>query len=233
MACAMGRCDGPPCACSAPNCYLASQCMVAGTLELQPAACTLPSKKCPALPHLGAHSAVRPVQLGQLSPPSWMIVSWLNMELPFFLHYNVFGWRRNAECFVQIVNLLNLDFPAETGTELCVNVLQSLQTLIAGNEANRQRLRADIGYDTLQSGLLKHVPSSGPSQALLEAVLGLILEVCIPAPDFCRRHVLQLHLFTSLVVHLFSVFAIGKGAHFAIIKRQPCRMARTRLFLYM
>lgn len=57
-----------------------------------------------------------------------------------------------------------------------MKVLQSLQTLIASNEANRQRLRADIGYDTLQSGLLRHAPPSGPSQLLLEAVLGLILE---------------------------------------------------------
>ncbi len=80
------------------------------------------------------------------------------------------------------MNLLNLDFPVETGTEVCVKVLQALQNLVAGNEANRQRLRADIGYDTLRIGLLKHVPESGPSQMLLEAVLGLILEV---KPLFC------------------------------------------------
>ncbi|KAK9824084.1 hypothetical protein WJX72_007613 [[Myrmecia] bisecta] len=88
-------------------------------------------------------------------------------------HQNLF---RNAECFVQIINLLNLDYPPALGARLCEEVLGTLCALLAGNEASRKRLRNDVGYDTLLSILLRRAAPRGPSQSLLLKVLGLILE---------------------------------------------------------
>ena len=40
--------------------------------------------------------------------------------------------RRDAECFVQIVNLLNLEYPPEVGQRLAEQVLATLAALLAG-----------------------------------------------------------------------------------------------------
>ena len=79
--------------------------------------------------------------------------------------------------FVQIVNLLNLDYPPAIGLRLCQEVLATLGSLLRGCEANRQRLRTHVGYDTLASVVLTRGGAAGPSQGILEQVLCLALEV--------------------------------------------------------
>lgn len=78
---------------------------------------------------------------------------------------------------MQIVNLLNLDYPTETGMRLCEEVLATLAALLKDNEASRQRLKADVGYDTLLNVLLSRSGTGGPSQGILTQVACLALEV--------------------------------------------------------
>ena len=40
--------------------------------------------------------------------------------------------RREAECFVQVVNLLNLEYLPEVGQQLAQQVLATLASLLAG-----------------------------------------------------------------------------------------------------
>ena len=65
--------------------------------------------------------------------------------------------RRSAECFVQVVNLLNFDYEAGAGEDLCEGVLSTLTALLAGNEASRRRLVADVGYDQILTALDRQV----------------------------------------------------------------------------
>lgn len=78
---------------------------------------------------------------------------------------------------MQIVNLLNVDTQPEIGSHLCLKVLQALTALLSGNEASRNRVRDDIGYDTLYSVIARLVGSEGMSRQLLMQLLSLILEV--------------------------------------------------------
>ena len=79
--------------------------------------------------------------------------------------------------FVQIVNLLNLDHNTEVGMRLCEEVLATLVALLKDNEASRQRLKADVGYDTLSMVVLSRCGKQGPSEAILAQVACLALEV--------------------------------------------------------
>lgn len=87
---------------------------------------------------------------------------------------------RKAECFVQLVNLLNVDCESDVGSQLCFKVLQTLTALLSGNEASRIRMRDDIGYDTLFSIISRLLGSQAPSQQLLMQLLSLTLEVHNP-----------------------------------------------------
>ena len=74
------------------------------------------------------------------------------------LHFFLCLWaRRSAECFVQVVNLLNCDYPDGAGPALCEAVLATLTALLAGNEASRRRLIADVGYDQILTALARQV----------------------------------------------------------------------------
>lgn len=88
--------------------------------------------------------------------------------------------RRSAECFVQLLNLLNIDYSPEAGTQLCEKVLATLMALLAGNEASRKQLQQGVGYDTLLSIVLKCSGPSGPSGGILMQLLHLVLEVLHP-----------------------------------------------------
>ena len=86
-------------------------------------------------------------------------------------------WCRSAECYVQLLNLLNIDYPPEAGTQLCEKVLATLMALLAGNEASRQQLQQGVGYDTLLSIVLRCSGPHGPSGGILMQLLHLVLEV--------------------------------------------------------
>lgn len=90
---------------------------------------------------------------------------------------------RNAECFLQLLHLLNLDHSPEQGEDLCFEVLATLTALLCNNEASRSRLQDVVGYDTLFNIIVKLVDSHGPSEQLLMQLLGLVLEV-----TSCLRH---------------------------------------------
>ena len=93
---------------------------------------------------------------------------------------------RNAECFLQLLHLLNLDHSPEQGEDLCFEVLATLTALLCNNEASRSRLQDVVGYDTLFNIIVKLVDSHGPSEQLLMQLLGLVLEV-----TSCLRHAWQ------------------------------------------
>jgi hypothetical protein len=60
---------------------------------------------------------------------------------------------RQAECFVQVVNLLNFDYEGGHGAFLCEEVLATLTALVAGNEGARRRLVCDVGYDQILTAI--------------------------------------------------------------------------------
>ena len=78
---------------------------------------------------------------------------------------------------MQVVNLLSVDYPPDLGARMCEEVLSTLVSLCKGNEASRQRLEADVGYDTLLSAVLGRCGEAGPTQGVLEQMLCLALEV--------------------------------------------------------
>ena len=84
---------------------------------------------------------------------------------------------RRAEALVQLVNLLNLDFTPSQGIALAREVLDTLSELLAGNRSSRERLKHDVGFDTLLRILLRLAGPQGPQQPLLVKIMGPILEV--------------------------------------------------------
>ncbi|KAK9836952.1 hypothetical protein WJX81_002248 [Elliptochloris bilobata] len=108
---------------------------------------------------------------------------------------------RHADAFVQLVHLLNVTADSSTGAPaaartgsngaldpypnpdgsrsgaaLCGEVLATITALVAGNAASRARVAQDIGYDQILTVVLRQVQPDGPSESLLLAVLGLLLE---------------------------------------------------------
>ena len=86
---------------------------------------------------------------------------------------------RRAEALVQLVNLLNLEFTSSDGAALAGEVLDTLTGLLAGNRSSRERLKHDVGFDTLLRIMLQVAGSRGPQQPLLVKMMGPILEVCV------------------------------------------------------
>ena len=76
-----------------------------------------------------------------------------------------------------MLNLLNIDYPPETGTQLCIGVLSTLTALLAGNEASRKQLQLNPGYDSVLRAVLERTAPKGPTDKVLLQVLHLILEV--------------------------------------------------------
>ncbi|KAK9806574.1 hypothetical protein WJX73_003713 [Symbiochloris irregularis] len=90
-------------------------------------------------------------------------------------HQNLF---RDAEVFVQLVNLLSVDYPAHLGAHMAEEVLSTLVCLLRGNEANRQRFRGDIGYEVLLTAVSGQSGGEGGMcpRPVLEQMLCLALE---------------------------------------------------------
>ena len=73
---------------------------------------------------------------------------------------------RSAECFVQIVNLLNFEHNGSEGLQLSELVLGTLAALLRGNEASRRRLESDVGYDQIQMAVKRQVCKPSTSHLL-------------------------------------------------------------------
>lgn len=76
-----------------------------------------------------------------------------------------------------MLNLLNIDYSSEAGTQLCIGVLSTLTSLLAGNEASRKQLQLNPGFDSVLRAVLERTAPHGPSGDILAQVLHLILEV--------------------------------------------------------
>ena len=75
---------------------------------------------------------------------------------------------RSAECFVQVVNLLNFEYEGAEGLQLAERVLSTLAALLRGNEASRRRLVSDVGYDQIAMAVRRQVRRYLPLMLLLE-----------------------------------------------------------------
>ncbi|KAL0689845.1 hypothetical protein Bca4012_089523 [Brassica carinata] len=84
---------------------------------------------------------------------------------------------RDGECFLHIVSLLNGNFDEANGEKLVLNVLQTLTSLLANNDASKFAFKAlaGKGYQTLQSLLLDFFQWQ-PTQRLLDALLDMLVD---------------------------------------------------------
>ncbi|KAH9329817.1 hypothetical protein KI387_001925, partial [Taxus chinensis] len=84
---------------------------------------------------------------------------------------------RDGECFLHIVTLLNGNCVNGLGEQLCLDVLQTLLSLLAGNDASKVAFRSlvDSGYKTLERLLLDCFEGL-PSLDLLNALLDLLFD---------------------------------------------------------
>ena len=99
---------------------------------------------------------------------------------------------RKSQCFVQLLNLLNIDYSHEAGTALCEQVLSTATALMAGNESMKSEMKKTVGYDTLLNIVLRRTAPKGPSAGVLMQVLHLILEVD-PIEHLLSRSTFRLH----------------------------------------
>lgn len=84
---------------------------------------------------------------------------------------------RDGECFLHVVSLLNGNLDDVNGENLVLNVLQTLTSLLASNDASKAAFRAlvGMGYQTMQSLLLDFCQSR-PSEGLLNALLDMLVD---------------------------------------------------------
>lgn len=84
---------------------------------------------------------------------------------------------RDGECFLHIVSLLNGNLDEANGEKLVLNVLQTLTSLLANNDASKFAFKAlaGKGYQTLQSLLLDFFQWQ-PTQRLLDALLDMLVD---------------------------------------------------------
>ncbi|KAK3235248.1 hypothetical protein CYMTET_54533 [Cymbomonas tetramitiformis] len=95
---------------------------------------------------------------------------------------------RAVEGYVQIVSLLNEEYPEPQGSELAQDVLRTLTVLISGCPRSKAMFSELVGYDTLQQALLHAQPV--PQQELLVRVL----DMCVDGTyDDARSHCVHNH----------------------------------------
>nr|XP_043606677.1 BEACH domain-containing protein B isoform X1 [Erigeron canadensis] len=84
---------------------------------------------------------------------------------------------RDGECFLHVVSLLHGNAEDEEGEKLVLNVLQTLTSLLTGNDASKASFRALVGkgYQTLQSLLLDFCHRR-PNAGLLTALLDMLVD---------------------------------------------------------
>ncbi|KAJ9567814.1 hypothetical protein OSB04_003780 [Centaurea solstitialis] len=83
----------------------------------------------------------------------------------------------DGECFLHVVSLLHGNAEDEEGEKLVLNVLQTLTSLLMGNDASKAAFRALVGkgYQTLQSLLLDFCHRR-PNAGLLAALLDMLVD---------------------------------------------------------
>lgn len=83
----------------------------------------------------------------------------------------------DGECFLHVVSLLHGNAEDEEGEKLVLNVLQTLTSLLMGNDASKVAFRALVGkgYQTLQSLLLDFCHRR-PNAGLLTALLDMLVD---------------------------------------------------------
>lgn len=84
---------------------------------------------------------------------------------------------RDGECFLHVVSLLHGYAEDDEGEKLVLNVLQTLTSLLTGNDASKVAFRALVGkgYRTLQSLLLDFCHRR-PNAGLLTALLDMLVD---------------------------------------------------------
>ncbi|KAI3726569.1 hypothetical protein L1987_66367 [Smallanthus sonchifolius] len=84
---------------------------------------------------------------------------------------------REGECFLHVVSLLHGNPEDEEGEKLVLNVLQTLTSLLMGNDVSKAAFRALVGkgYQTLQSLLLDFCHRR-PNAGLLTALLDMLVD---------------------------------------------------------
>ncbi|XP_076899562.1 BEACH domain-containing protein B isoform X2 [Bidens hawaiensis] len=84
---------------------------------------------------------------------------------------------RDGECFLHVVSLLHGNPEDEEGEKLVLNVLQTLTSLLMGNDVSKAAFRALVGkgYQTLQSLLLDFCHRR-PNAGLLTALLDMLVD---------------------------------------------------------
>ncbi|XP_071693148.1 BEACH domain-containing protein B isoform X2 [Rutidosis leptorrhynchoides] len=84
---------------------------------------------------------------------------------------------RDGECFLHVVSLLHGNVEDEEGEKLVLNVLQTLTSLLTGNDASKIAFRALVGkgYQTMQSLLLDFCHRR-PNAALLTSLLDMLVD---------------------------------------------------------
>ncbi|XP_043712024.1 BEACH domain-containing protein B-like isoform X2 [Telopea speciosissima] len=104
-----------------------------------------------------------------------LLVGIRNMILSDQMYYQTLF--RDGECFLHIVSLLNGNLDEGSGEKLILNVLQTLTSLLTGNDASKTSFRAVVGkgYQTFQSLLLDFCQWQ-PSEGLLSALLDMLVD---------------------------------------------------------
>ncbi|XP_042494689.1 BEACH domain-containing protein B-like isoform X2 [Macadamia integrifolia] len=104
-----------------------------------------------------------------------LLVGMRNMILSDQMHYQTLF--RDGQCFLHIVSLLNGNLDEGKGEKLVLNVLQTLTSLLTGNDSSKASFRALVGkgYQTLQSLLLDFCQWQ-PSEGLLCALLDMLVD---------------------------------------------------------
>mmetsp|Transcript_3493 Transcript_3493/g.4713 ORF Transcript_3493/g.4713 Transcript_3493/m.4713 type:complete len:630 (+) Transcript_3493:216-2105(+) len=88
------------------------------------------------------------------------------------------------QAHVQIVSVLNWEYPGSFAVEIVTDVVETLDLLLAGSGPSKETFRVQVGYDTLLRAVLQLVPS--PPRMVLLALLHITQDAGpnspVPAP---------------------------------------------------
>ncbi|KAL5988451.1 hypothetical protein ACLOJK_036215 [Asimina triloba] len=110
----------------------------------------------------------------------------------------------DGECFLHIVSLLNGTLDEKTGEQLVLNVLQTLTSLLSGNDTSKSAFRSlvGVGYQTLQSLLLDFCQWR-PGLGLLDSLLDMLVDGKFDTKNVPIIKVLPVTVNSTLLTWLF------------------------------